>query len=133
MNTKVNGFDVTETYTLTILIQDTDPAIISQKIAEQDINFYREFNWAEDQKNRTPLDVTFRNTTPSPVTNAPEAIAQAVKECTVDYTKIVVYRDEAAGMWKVEFQIVYGHLGYQYIYMNNDGITQMVADGAAKY
>lgn len=56
-----------------------------------------------------------------------------MKECTVDYTKIVVYRDEAAGMWKVEFQIMYGHQGYQYIYMNNDGITQMVACGSAKY
>lgn len=133
VDTNVDGFGVTKTYTLTILIQDTDPAVISQKIEEQDINFYRKFNWAEDQKNKTPLNVTFRNTTPSPVTNAPEAIAQAVKECTVDYTKIVVYRDEASGMWKVEFQINYGHLGYQYVYMNNDGITQMVADGVAKY
>lgn len=133
VDTKTNGADVTSTTTITVLIKDTDPATISQKIEEQDINFYREFNWAEDQKNRTPQTVTFRNTTPSSVTNAPEAIALAMKECTVDYTKIVVYRDEAAGMWKVEFQIMYGHQGYQYIYMNNDGITQMVACGSAKY
>ena len=133
VDTKTNGADVTSTTTITVLIKDTDPATISQKIEEQDINFYREFNWAEDQKNRTPQTVTFRNTTPSSVTNAPEAIALAMKECTVDYTKIVLYRDEAAGMWKVEFQIMYGHQGYQYIYMNNDGITQMVAYGSAKY
>ena len=133
VDTKVNGADVTGTYTMTVLIKDTDPSVISQTIEEQDIDFYREFNWAEEQKNRTPQTATFRNTTPSPVTNAPEAIALAMKECTVDYTKIVVYRDEAAGMWKVEFQIVYGHQGYQYIYMNNDGITQMVACGSAKY
>lgn len=130
---KVSEVDVTGTYTTILLIMDTDPAVISQRIEEQDINFYREFTWAEDQQSRTPQTVTFKNTTNNPVTNAPEAIAQAMKECTVDYTKIVVYRDEAAGMWKVEFQILYGHQGYQYIYMNNDGITQMVAYGSAKY
>lgn len=133
VNTKVNGADVTGTYTMTILIKDTDPSVISQKIEEQDVNFCREFNWIDDQKRQTAQNVTFQNTTPSPVTNAPEAITLAMKECTVDYTKIVVYRDEAAGMWKVEFQIMYGHQGYQYIYMNNDGITQMVAKGPAKY
>ena len=124
---------VTVTGSMTITVEDTDPADISQKIEEQDINFYREFSWSEEQKNITPLSVTFQNTTPSPVTNAPEAIAQAIKECSVEYTKIVVYRDESAGMWKVEFQIFYGHQGYQYIYLNNDGITQMVANGSARY
>ena len=84
------------------------------------------------QKERTPLNVDFQNTEVSSVTNAPEAIAQAVKECNVDYTKIVVYRDEAAGMWRVEFQILYGHGGYQYVYLNNDGITQMIANAGAK-
>ena len=133
VNTKVNGADVTGTYTTTIIIKDTDPADISLKIEEQDINFYRAFNWAADRRSKTPEAVTFQNTAPSTVTSAPEAIAQAMKECSVDYTKIVVYRDEAAGMWKVEFQILYGHQGYQYIYMNNDGITQMVAYGSAKY
>lgn len=133
VNTKVNGADVTGTYTTTIEIKDTDPAIISQKIEEQDINFYRDFNWAEDRKNKTPQNVTFQNTITNPITNVSEAIAQAIKECSVDYTKIVVYRDEAAGMWKVEFQILYGYQGYQYIYMNNDGLTQMVANGSAKY
>lgn len=124
---------VTVTGSMTITVEDTDPADISKKIEEQDINFYREFSWSEDQKNITPLSVTFQNTTPTPVTNAPEAIAQAIKECSVEYTKIVVYRDESAGMWKVEFQIFYGHQGYQYIYMNNDGITQMIANGSARY
>ena len=73
---------------------------ISKKIADQDVNFYRDFSWQKDQKERTPLNVDFQNTATSPVTNAPEAIALAVKECNVEYTKIVVYRDEAAGMWR---------------------------------
>ena len=117
---------------MTIEICDTDAASISKKIADQDVNFYRDFSWEKDQKERTPLNVDFQNTEVSPVTNAPEAIAQAVKECTVEYTKIVVYRDEAAGMWRVEFQIMYGHIGYQYVYLNNDGITQMITNAGAK-
>ena len=126
-----NAF-VPVTNTMTIEICDTDAASISKKIADQDVNFYRDFSWEKDQKERTPLNVAFQNTTFSPVTSAPEAIAQAVKECNVEYSKIVVYRDEAAGMWRVEFQILYGHLGYQYVYLNNDGITQMIANAGAK-
>lgn len=126
-----NAF-VPVTNTMTIEICDTDAASISKKIADQDVNFYRDFSWEKDQKERMPLNVAFQNTTVSPVTNAPEAIAQAVKECNVEYTKIVVYRDEAAGMWRVEFQILYGHGGYQYVYLNNYGITQMIANAGAK-
>lgn len=126
-----NAF-VPVTNTMTIEICDTDSVSISKKITDQDVNFYRDFSWEKDQKERTPLNVDFQNTAVCPVTNAPEAIAQAVKECNVEYTKIVVYRDEAAGMWRVEFQILYGHGGYQYVYMNNDGITQMIANAGAK-
>ena len=126
-----NAF-VPVTNTMTIEICDTDSISISKKITDQDVNFYRGFSWEKDQKERTPLNVDFQNTAVCPVTNAPEAIAQAVKECNVEYTKIVVYRDEAAGMWRVEFQILYGHGGYQYVYLNNDGITQMIANAGAK-
>ena len=61
-----------------------------------------------------------------------EAIACAKAECTVQYDKIIVYRDEEASMWKVEFQIGYGYQGYQYIYLNDDGITQMVSGAGSK-
>ena len=126
-----NAF-VPVTNTMTIEICDTNAASISKKIADQDVNFYRDFSWETDRKERTPLNVDFQNTAVCPVTSAPEAIAQAVKECNVEYSKIVVYRDEAAGMWRVEFQILYGHGGYQYVYLNNDGITQMIANAGAK-
>ena len=73
------------------------------------------------------LDVAYQNTSAEPVTKATDAIKRAMAECTVDYDKILVYRDEEAKMWKVEFQIEYGYQGYQYIYLNDDGITQMVS------
>lgn len=126
-----NAF-VPVTHTMTIEIRDTDAASVSRKIAEQDVNFYREFSWESEQEEMIPLNTTFRNTTPTPVTSAPEAIAQAVKECSVDYTKIVVYRDAAAGMWRVEFQVVYGKAGYQYVYLNDAGLTQMIANAGGR-
>ena len=59
-----------------------------------------------------------------------EAIERVKAECTVQYDKIVVYRDEEAGIWKGEFQIMYGYQGY--IYLNDDGITQMVSGAGSK-
>ena len=35
-------------------------------------------------------------------------------------------------MWKVEFQIMYGYQGYQFIYLNDEGITQMVSGLGSK-
>ena len=125
-----NGSEMSYIYQLDIL--DDDAAAIAQKIDEQDVNFYREFSWAEDQQSNKAFDVGFHNTTAQPVTNAPEAIARAEAECSVEYTKIVVYRDEAAGMWKVEYQIMYGYQGYQYIYMDDDGITRMISGSGSK-
>ena len=78
------------------------------------------------------LDVEYINTTVLPIHTASEAIERAKAECTVQYDKIIVYRDEEAGMWKVEFQIMYGYQGYQYIYLNDDGITQMVSGAGSK-
>ena len=53
-------------------------------------------------------------------------------ECTVEYEKILVYRDSDEGMWKVEYQILYGYQGYQYVYLDDDGITRMVSGAGSK-
>ena len=50
----------------------------------------------------------------------------------MEHTKVLVYRDEAAEMWKVEFQMEYGYHGYQYIYLDDEGITQMVSGAGSK-
>lgn len=109
-----------------------DPAEIAKQIAEQNVNTARTFSWKEDQANMKALDVNFVNTTAQSVSSASEAIARAMAECTVEHDKIIVYRDEEVGMWKVEFQIMYGYQGYQYIYLNDDGITQMVSGAGSK-
>ena len=109
-----------------------DPAKIAEIIGQENVNTSRTFSWEDDQKNMKALDVAFVNTSAQPVSNASEAIARAMAECTVEHDKIIVYRDEEAGMWKVEFQIMYGYQGYQYIYLNDDGITQMVSGAGSK-
>ena len=87
----------------------------------------------EEQQARKPLDVTFINTEPSDVRNPAEAVALAMKECTVEHTKVLVYRDEAAEMWKVEFQIMYGYQGYQFVYLNDEGKRRLRACETIKF
>ena len=109
-----------------------DPSVTAGKFTEQGVDAAQEFSWKDDQKNMKSLDVAYVNTTAHPVTTASEAIARAMAECTVEHDKILCYRDEQAGMWKVEFQIMYGYQGYQFIYLDDNGITQMVSGLGSK-
>ncbi len=127
-----DNYDVEVDHIQVFEFVNVDPAEIAKQIGEQDVNTARAFSWEEDWRNMKALDVTFVNTTAQPVSNASEAIERAMAECTVEHDKIIVYRDVEAGMWKVEFQIMYGYQGYQYIYLNDDGITQMVSGSGSK-
>lgn len=125
-------YDVYLYTTIVIDVMNTEPTTIAEVFAQQDTNTIREFYWEEDQMHYQPVDTAFKNTTPQPITNAAEAIARAEAECTVEDTNIVVYRDENAGMWKVEYQIMNGYQGYQYVYLNDDGLTVMVSGAGSK-
>lgn len=127
-----NGFDVEAVNTVTLEFLDTSREEIAQMIEDQNTNVWQNFSWAEDQKNCRALDVSFVNTTPSPIHTTADVLALAERECTVEYNQIQVYRDEAAGIWKVEYQIYYGYQGYQYVYLNDDGITVMVSGSGSK-
>lgn len=127
-----NGFDVDAVYTVTLEFLDTSHEEIAQMIENQNTNVWQDFSWAEDQKNCKALDVSFTNTTPSPIHTTADVLTLAEKECTVEYNQIKIYRDEAAGIWKVEYQILYGYQGYQYVYLNDDGITVMVSGSGSK-
>ena len=127
-----NGFDLDVTYTTTLQVMPTSRDEIRKMIDAQNTNAWQAFSWEEDQKIQKPQAVTFVNTATSPITNATDALALAEKECTVDYTQVKVYRDEAAGIWKIEYQIFYGYQGYQYVYLNDDGITVMISGAGSK-
>ena len=128
----MDHFDVEATNICTWEFITFDPSVAAAELARQNVDVAREFSWKEDRKNMKSLDVAFVNTTPQPVTTASEAIARAMAECTVDHDKILCYRDEKEGMWKVEFQIMYGYQGYQFVYMNDEGITQMISGAGSK-
>ncbi len=128
----IDTFGVTSQTTTTAEVLPDTKEQVEAVFAAQDTDFCREFSWQKDQKNLPALDVEFKNTTPQPITTSAEAISRADKECNVEATQIVVYRDEKAGMWKVEYQIMYGYQGYQYVYMNDEGITQMISGAGSK-
>lgn len=128
----VNGYEISYTGSFIWEIVSTESGHAAEMIANQDVNVAREFNWDDDRKNMKSLDVEYVNKEPKPVATASEAIARAMAECTVEHDKILCYRDEKAGMWKVEFQIMYGYQGYQFIYLNDEGITQMVSGAGSK-
>ena len=127
-----NGLDLRVTYTTTLQVMPTSQEDIRKMIDEQNTNAWQDFSWEEDQKINTPRDVAFVNTSPNPISTAAEALALAEKERTVEYTQVKIYRDEAAGIWKIEYQIMYGYQGYEYIYLNDDGITVMVSGSGSK-
>lgn len=126
------GYDVEQTSVRNLEFPDTTPEEIARMFEEQNTNVWQAFSWEEDQQKYQALDVAFVNTTPQPVTRAEEAVALANQECTVEATRIKIYRDVKAGIWKIEYQILYGYQGYQYIYLNDDGITVMVSGAGSK-
>lgn len=126
------GYDVEETTVVNLEFVDTSGEEIARMIADQNTNVWQDFSWEEDQKTYKSLDVAYVNTTPSPITTAADALALAEKECTVEANRIRVYRDVEAGIWKIEYQIFYGYNGYQYVYLNDDGITVMVSGAGSK-
>lgn len=122
-----DSYDVEVTHMEEWVFLSDDPETIVAKIEEQNTDTALSFSWAEDCSKMKSLEVAYMNTSPEPVTTATEATKRAMAECTVEHDKILVYRDAEAGMWKVEFQIEYGYQGYQFIYLNDEGITQMVS------
>lgn len=127
-----NGFDLDVTYTTTLQVIPTSQEDIKKLLDEQNTNVWQGFSWEEDQNTYTPRQVTFANTTSNPISTSVEALALAENERTVEYTQVKIYRDEAAGIWKIEYQIMYGYQGYEYVYLNDDGITVMVSGAGSK-
>ncbi len=113
-------------FTCIIELTDTSRGEIEEVLRKQNTNVWLTFSWEEDRKTNKALDVTFANTEITPISTAADALALAEKECTVEYNQVMIYRDEAAGIWKIEYQIMYGYQGYQYVYLNDDGITVMI-------
>ncbi len=131
--TEKASYDVDRTFTITEEFLDTPREEIARLLEEQNTNVWLAFDWEADQKQYPALDVPFQNTFPHPIATVADALALAEKECTAEYNMVVVYRDETAGIWKIEYQINYGHLGYQFVYLNDDGMTVRISSAGPKF
>ena len=105
---------------------------VSQIFADQKEAPVRPFSWEEDQKNMKADHVTFQNTEKQDVADAVQALNRAKAEITEEFDGTVVYYDPDAQIWKVEFQKGCGWQGYRYVYLDWDGMTQMIAAAGPK-
>ena len=121
-----------------MVVLESSAEEIRQRIRAQDVTAPLAFSYAADTAKYPKAKTSgFRNTAAKPVTNADEAIALADKECTLEkaktdiatpYYQAAVYRDEAAKIWKVELFWWQDEDIFQAIYLNDQGITQMIVD-----
>lgn len=130
--TQKDSFDVDSHFTNTIKFMDTSREEIEEVLQKQNTNVWLAFSWEEDQKAYEALDTAFVNTEADPIRTASDALALAEKECSVDYNQVMIYRDEAAGIWKIEYQIFYGYQGYQFVYLNEEGRTVRISGAGSK-
>lgn len=68
----------------------------------------------------------FVNTDVYPITNADEAVERAENEYGLTWESILVYYDPIEAMWKVSFYNDGNSEGCTCVYINSDGITQLI-------
>lgn len=71
----------------------------------------------------------FKNTKPSEIKSAGQAVELARKECTVDYNTINVDFDPASKIYRISFYKEGGLGGNQDVYIDQSGITQLIVYG----
>ena len=84
------------------------------------------FSYMYESSIYTTATEDFKNTDISPITNADEAIDRAKNEYEAEYIDTLVYYDMAENMWKVSFICDEDSESSVNVYINADGITQMI-------
>lgn len=118
-------------------VLDTPAEEIKTLIERQDVSKPPIFSWAED-KDKYPNARTdgFKNTAKSAVKSMEDALWLADKECTMPpidaiggerYNIVEIAYDPDAGIWRVLLRFSQDINGGQIIYINDDGITVMIA------
>lgn len=125
-NSAYNGMDLDMTITEVWEVLPSDETAIRNRFEAQNVDVVPAFSWNEDRQTLSGQEITFKNTSYQPVHTATQALHRAKKECTVDYSKAAIFRDEDANMWKVVFQVEYGYHGYQHVYLDDSGVTRMI-------
>jgi hypothetical protein len=117
-----------------LVVFDSGRDETAARINAQDIDTPIPFSYAEDMANGPDgQTVGFRNTAPTAVKTASDALRLADRESTMEplmefetgYCQYRVSRDEGAGIWKVEM-FWWQHDTRQTVYMDDRGITQRI-------
>lgn len=121
-------------------VHGTTPEEIGQIIDAQDVTTPNSFSWADDQAAYSDAQRTgFVNTAAQPIESWEDAvrIAQADSTMTTEnemvyqkrfYNIVVVFHDDSAGIWKVEYSASQNDY-FQAVYLDENGITKMVVNG----
>ena len=115
-------------------VLDTPAQQICDLIQSQDVSQPMPFSYAMDVEDFPDARKEgFVNVHPARIVFVETVIGLADMECTmkgqepgVRYNMIEVYRDENAGMWKVVLRYSQNIEGDQAIYINDQGVTQMI-------
>lgn len=118
-------------------VHDTPAADCRAIIEGQDVSVPNTFSWDDDQAAYPDAKRSgFKNTASTPINSIEDAIAAAEKETTMTtdieagsrfYHTVIVSHDDAAGIWRVEFTFPQDENAWQAIYMDDRGVTQMIA------
>lgn len=104
--------------------QQTDQAnhlTIGNFSYEEDFNYYKDDPGLHQSG--------FVNTEKADISNPEQVIELANKECTVDYDTVSIAFDATSTMYKVNFSKKNYVGGDQSVYINQDGITQLIIYG----
>jgi hypothetical protein len=118
-----------------MFVRDTAATEIAKTIDHQDLSKPMSFSYADDVAAYPDAQREgFKNTTKSSVKSMEDALWFADKECTMPtqgpagerYNIVEIAYDPDAGIWRVFLQYSQNIDGDQIIYLNDQGITQMI-------
>lgn len=116
-----------------LLLSDTDQAKINQILGAKDFSYTGSFHYKEDYnyyKDDPGLKQSnFVNTERTEVKDAEQAVALAKKECTISYDSIAVAFDADLKIYRISFYKKDWLGGDQNVYINHEGITQLILYG----
>lgn len=118
-----------------VVVRDTDATEIAKTIDGQDLSKPMSFSYADDMAAYPDAQKSgFKNTAAQNITSIEDAVRIASAECTLKthepdgqaYNIVEVLYDSSAKIWKVIFLWSQNTDEPQYIYLNDQGITQMI-------
>ena len=118
-----------------VVVRNTSAADIAKTIDNQDLSKPMSFSYADDVAAYPDAQKSgFKNTSTQNITSIEDAIRIASAECTLKthepdgeaYNIVEVLYDSSAKIWKVIFMWSQNTDEPQYIYLNEQGITQMI-------